>query len=189
MDRLKRAFLVGLFTFIVSIILSFGSNTFLALFPLVLSMFLLSIIVLIGIIFDVIGVAATAAEEVPFHAMASNKISGGKHGIWVVRNADRVSAFCNDVVGDIVGTLSGAIGTAIVFKFVVLNPNLNEALLSTVFVALIAAMTVGGKAYAKTIAINKSTEVVLFVGRFLYTLERIGLKFHVKNPRKMHKRK
>ena len=67
-----------------------------------------------SIFFDIIGIAATAAEEVPFHSMASKKQDGAKWAIILIRNADRVSSFCNDIIGDICGVLSGAVSTYII---------------------------------------------------------------------------
>lgn len=90
--------------------------------------------------------------------------------MWLVRNADGVSTFCNDLIGDVAGTLSGAIGVAIVFK---LN---STSLATTLMVALIAALTVGGKALGKTFAITNSTNILLITGRILYSLEPIGIK-------------
>jgi hypothetical protein len=77
---------------------------------------LLFFIILVGIVFDIVGIAATAAQEAPFHARASRRLLGAKKSIWIVRNADKVASFCNDVVGDICGTVSGAVGASIVFS-------------------------------------------------------------------------
>ena len=70
-------------------------------------------IIAIGIFFDMVGVAVTAAEEKPFHSMAARKVPGGLEGIWLLRNAGKVSSVCNDVVGDICGIISGTAATAI----------------------------------------------------------------------------
>jgi hypothetical protein len=43
-------------------------------------------------------------------------------------------------------------------------------------VALIAAVTVGGKAMGKSMAISKSTNILLLTGKMLYYLEKVGLK-------------
>src|SRR5690554_1680997 len=114
--RWKTLFSLILITFFLSVVLNFGSNSVLSFLPLTLSFMLLLFVILIGVLFDIIGVAATAGNEAPFHAMASNKVSGAKQAIWLVRNADGVSTFCNDLVGDVAGTLSGAIGVAVIFR-------------------------------------------------------------------------
>lgn len=130
-----------------------------------------------GIVFDVIGVAAAAGREAPFHAMASNRVRGAREGIWLVRNADKVSVFCNDVVGDIGGTLSGAVGASIVFQLISQGFPMTETILSTLMIALVAALTVGGKAVAKSFAINRSVDILLVAGKLLYVLEKVGFNF------------
>ena len=82
------------------------------------SVLVLLVVVFFGILFDIIGTATTAASEKPFHAMASDRVPGAKKGVELVRTADRVANFCNDVVGDICGTVSGSIGAALVITFV-----------------------------------------------------------------------
>lgn len=133
-------------------------------------------IVLIGIFFDMIGIAATAADEVPFHAMASNRIHGAKHSIRIIRNADRFASFCNDVIGDISGIVSGT-ATAIVIVQLSISFNWEEASLtenigSIILTSLIAALTVGGKAMGKTLAIRYSKDIIFTVGKLLYFLEK-----------------
>ncbi len=177
--RWKAVLTLTLTTFALSVILNLGSNSVLSYLPLTLSILLLFFIILIGVVFDILGVAATAGEESPFHAMASNRLFGAKEAIWLIRNADRVSTFCNDLVGDVAGTLSGAIGVAIVFRLGTPALGLGEALATTMMVAFIAAVTVGGKAMGKGFAISNSTAILLAAGRVLHSLERIGLSVHL----------
>ena len=61
----------------------------------------------LGIVFDIIGVAVTAADERPFHSMAAHKTPGAREALGLIRRANKVSSFCNDVVGDICGIISG----------------------------------------------------------------------------------
>ncbi|MGI6158287.1 MAG: hypothetical protein ACOYER_00290 [Limnochordia bacterium] len=161
----------------MSITLNLGSNSVLAVVPVTVSMVLLLFIILIGVIFDILGVSAAAGEEAPFHAMASNRVPGAKQAIWLVRHADGVSTVCNDLIGDVVGTLSGALGVAILLQLRGSAPKLSEALANTLMVALIAAITVGGKALGKNVAISKSTTILLVAGKILYSMEKIGARF------------
>lgn len=139
------------------------------------------IIIFIGIIFDAIGLSAAAANEVPFHAMAAEKVHGAKEAINICRNADRFSSFCNDVIGDISGIISGTASTLVVLQLVLeLNYQQDSTMhyvLTVVFSSVVAALTVGGKAFGKSIAINYATPIVLFVGRIFYYLDQ---KFHIK---------
>ena len=141
---------------------------------MILSFILLLIIVVIGVAFDVIGTAITAADEKPFHAKASNKIFGAKMGIYLVRNADRAANFCNDIVGDIAGIVSGIVAAIIVINLAKNYPSYseNEIIMSIVLAGLVSALTVGGKAMGKSFAIRKPTEIILFVARLLAAFER-----------------
>ena len=127
-------------------------------------------IILIGIIFDIIGMAVASADEKPFHAMAARKVAGAKESIALLRNAERVSSICNDVVGDICGVVSGSasalIASQILAKFDFSLPQIVSLCMS----ALAAGLTVGGKAIGKSFAVNSSTEIVHGVGRTVYML-------------------
>lgn len=182
--KLGRFIRVGILTFVISIVFSLISNGLLAWLDLYTSFLLLVIIISVGILFDLVGVATTAAQEDPFHAMAVRRVPGAREASWLVRHQDQVANFTLDIVGDIVGTLSGAIGATIVFRLVTTFPSLNEAVMSTVLIALIAALTVGGKAYGKIFAFERRTDIVLFAGRVLHFISRAtGLSFTNKSRR------
>ena len=66
-----------------------------------LSVIILIAVVLIGIIFDVIGVAVTIAPEEDFHAKATKKADGAKTSLNLIKNATKVANICADVIGDI----------------------------------------------------------------------------------------
>ncbi|HHV63048.1 MAG TPA: hypothetical protein GXX51_10485 [Firmicutes bacterium] len=167
MRRIKQVLKVGLLTFFLSMSMNLISRILLARVGLVLSFLILFIIVLIGIVFDIIGTAAAAASEKPFHAMAANKIYGAREALRVVRNADKVANFCNDVIGDISGTVSGAVGASIVFRLIVSRSATNDVIAGVLMTGLIAAITVGGKAFSKELAINEANRVILWVGEAL----------------------
>jgi len=140
---------------------------------LVISFIILIMIVLTGIIFDTVGTAVTAADEKPFHAKAAKKKYGAIKGMYLVRNAEQVANFCNDVVGDISGVVSGAIAAVIVINLVASGSSLNEIYVSILLTGFVSALTVGGKAVGKSLAINNSTEIVMFVARLMTTLQRL----------------
>jgi CBS domain containing-hemolysin-like protein len=154
-------------------------------------------LVFIGIVFDMMGLAAASADEVPFHAMSSEKVKGARHAIYIVRNADKFSNFCNDVIGDIAGVISGAASTLVVIKLLV-SISEENAILSTVvsvlFTGLVSATTVGGKAMGKSFAIHYATDIVLAIGKFFYFLEhRCGIRVfngrkNKSNGKRGHKR-
>jgi CBS domain containing-hemolysin-like protein len=146
------------------------------------------VIVFTGIIFDIIGIAVTAADETPFHAMASRKYYGAGQAIKLIRNANKVSSFCNDVVGDICGIISGAAGALIVVR-VSQGLRAAEAILIGLSVSgMIASLTIGGKAIGKSIAIEKSNYITYNVSVVIQFLCR-RKKFEVKNSRNKKRRK
>ncbi len=125
------------------------------------------LIVGVGVVFDMLGLAAAAARETPFHAMASKRVYGAKKAITIVRNAEKVSSICSDVVGDIAGVLSGAgalaVSSQLSTSFGVTG--WHRELIMIVLTAFITAVTVGLKAIGKTIAIHTPTPIVLFAAR------------------------
>jgi CBS domain containing-hemolysin-like protein len=131
----------------------------------VVALVVVFVIVLVGILFDMIGVAVAAAEETPFHSMAARKIHGARQSIRLIRSAPRVSSFCNDVIGDICGVVSGTAGAAIVFR---MFANLSDTTWAEALMgAAIAALTVGGKAFGKSFSMRNSNYIIFVVGRVL----------------------
>lgn len=172
----RWSIIAGIWTFFLALLFALVIRFMLhTIQSIILSFAILLIIISIGIIFDMIGMAVTAAEEKPFHAKAAKKISGAKQAIFLVRNADQVSSFCNDVIGDISGVVSGVAGTVIIINLVMMQPGLSELYLSIFLTALISAITVGGKAVGKSLAINRPTEFVFFVARLLSGFQRMTL--------------
>ncbi len=148
-------------------------------------------IILVGVFFDMLGIAATAAREPPFHAMASRKVPGAQHAIGILRKADQFANFCNDVIGDISGIISGAAGFAVVGTLVLtLDLSGSRWWLETLAVGAISALTVGGKALGKTFSIQYSNEIIFRLGQVFYILEE---RFHIRlfsvKTRKKRKRK
>ena len=140
--------------------------------PLV-SLAVIIVIILLGVLFDILGVAVAAAEEKPFHAMSAKRVRGAKQALRLIRNAGTVASLSNDLIGDIAGTVSGAAAASLVFQLARLNPSINDAVAGVLAVGLAASLTVGGKAAGKRLAINQSTAILLRAGRALDALERI----------------
>ncbi len=158
---------ITLISFFLSATLSFLSSNLLQGINTVLAFCVVLAIILIGIVFDVIGIAVTAADETPFHAMASRKYYGAKQSIKLIRNANKVSSFCNDVVGDICGVISGTASAYIVLRITQNVGALYGTIIGLLISGLVAAMTIGGKAVGKTLAIENSNYIVYKVGVIL----------------------
>lgn len=156
---------IAITTFILSLLFSYISNTAISKLNIILGLIVLILVILVGVIFDLIGVAVTVANEEDFHAQASKKIKGAKTSIKMIRNSAKVSNFCADVIGDICGVLSGAISAMIALK---LTENYGmSSQIQFVFSAIVASLTVGGKAITKEIAKQNSTVIVGFVSKIV----------------------
>ncbi len=164
-------------TIFISGTISLISDEIMAVSGMAVAFAILLTIVLIGIIFDIVGVAVTSADEKPFHSMAARKVPGAYEAIRLLRNAERVSSICCDVIGDICGVVSGSasatIAAQILSNFQFSWPNLVSLLMS----ALVAGLTVGGKAIGKTFAMNSSTTIVHSVGKIVYSLRNLPKLF------------
>ena len=155
---------------VISSTISFFSSTVLEGAGLVEAFLVLLLIVALGIVFDIIGVAVMSAEEKPFHAMAAKKVPGAAEALHLLRNAEKVSSFCNDVVGDICGIISGATGALIVTHITAGTDGATKVLVSLLITGLISAGTIGGKAAGKGIAVAASGKVLALCGRVLSVL-------------------
>ena len=156
---------------VLSALLSFFSSTALEGTGYAVAIIVLAVFIALGIVFDMIGVAVTAADPKPFHSMAAHKEKGAKEAIRLLKNANQVSSFCNDVVGDICGIVSGATGAVIVARLQK-GLDLESVLISVGVTALISGATIGGKALGKPFAMNQSKRVVHLAGRFLHLFHR-----------------
>ena len=128
----------------------------------------LVILVLISIIADSIGIAFTTCDIIPFYAMASKKVRGSKIAILLIKRNDKVASILNDLVGDIIGVISGACVAAVVYFFS--KKIASEAwkqILPILLTALVASITIGGKAFMKAIAMKYSKEIVLAISKIL----------------------
>ena len=141
-------------------------------------------IVLVGIVFDVIGVAVTSADEKPFHSMAARKVPGAQDAIRLLRNAERVSSICCDVVGDICGVVSGSASATIAAQVLARIECGWPQAVTLLMSAMVAGLTVGGKAVGKTIAMASATSIVHGVGRILFGLRHIPELFRKKKNKR-----
>ena len=160
-------------TIFVSGTISFASDAIMAGSTMLVAFIILLTIVLIGILFDVIGVAVTSADEKPFHSMAARKVPGAQEAIRLLRNAERVSSICNDVVGDICGVVSGSASATIAAQ-ILNNFELSwSQIVPLMMSALVAGLTVGGKAIGKTFAMNSCTVIVHSVGKIIWAFSHL----------------
>lgn len=164
-------------TVLISGLISLMSDEILSKSGTIAAFFILFAIISIGIMFDVVGVAVTSADEKPFHSMAARKVPGAQESIRLLRNAERVSSICNDVVGDICGVVSGSASAAIAARILGNFSFTWPQIISLAMSAMVAGLTVGGKAVGKTIAMKSATQIVHGVGRLIYSVHHFPMIF------------
>ena len=168
--------LIFLVTVLISALMSFVSSNLLEGAGLILSFVILICIVLT--------VAVTAADEVPFHAMASRKVPEAEDALRLIRNAGRVSSFCNDVIGDICGVISGSAAAVISARVLLLSKSGSEIFITLLLSAVVSGMTVGGKACGKSLAMNSSTAVVRTAAKVLCFFRTLPQRLEKKSAKK-----
>ena len=151
---------VTLLAFFISLIFSLFSEGVIPNANSVVAITIILLFIGIGIVFDMVGIAITVADIKTFNSMASKQVKGAKLAIKLIKNSEKASSFCNDVIGDICGIISGSAGVALA-NIIATNFNFNPLIVSLLITAIISALTIGGKAMGKATAINKST-LILF---------------------------
>ena len=157
---------VFILTFVLSVIFSFVSNTIASSFNNIILSIILLLTISIGVLFDLIGTASITAKESSFHALNSKRIKGAKQGIYIVKNSNKISSLCNDIVGDVCGIISGSIG-AILSISLSTKFSINGTVIGIIVASIISSLTVGGKALFKKVAIKNADKIVFKVGKLL----------------------
>ncbi|MDR3021273.1 MAG: hypothetical protein LBU60_01135 [Clostridiales bacterium] len=150
--------------FVLTVVFSLLSEVVLTDANLIFSIIVLVIFLLVALLCDLIGVAVTACDKVPFLSMASRKIKGAKCSLWLINNQSKVASFFGDIIGDISAIITGAIGVGIAFSLAQ-NTDWNSLAITIIISSLLAAFTVGCKALVKLYAIKHSHSIVKIVGR------------------------
>lgn len=163
---------ITIITLCLAIVVSFITEITATKANLIISILLLCLLIVVAIIFDAVGVAATSCDLAPLLAMAARKIKGADIAVKLVKSAEKVANICNDVVGDMAGIISGACAAAIVLKFAADNPHM--PLFNILISSIVAAVTVGGKAFFKSVAIKNSKDMIMFASKI------VGIFYHPK---------
>ena len=153
-------FLAGVFSFI--------SNTTVSISSIVATAFLLMFLIVLSIIFDGIAVAVTSADKASFTKFVkgdTNKFY--KIGCFLIDNQEIVANICADVIGDIFSIISGSCSVSIVLELLKFYPSISEQLLTIILSSIVAGVTVGGKAFMKSIAIKNSNSYILFTSKII----------------------
>ena len=188
--RRTRNWVITIFfsTIAISAAISLVSDYVMGKSSMIVAFLILLMIVFVGIIFDIVGMAVATADEKPFHAMAARKVKGARECITLLRNAERVSSICNDVVGDICGVVSGSASATIAAQ-VLSNFELSFAsVVPLMMSSLVAALTVGGKAIGKGIAVSSCTDIVYHAGQVIYAVTHVKDLFKKKKKNQQKKK-
>lgn len=177
----KWPLIVLVLSFCLSLVFGVASELALSGAGIAISMVVIVLFILLSIFADMVGVAVTAADIHPFRAMASKKVRGAKEAIKLIKNADRVASVCADVIGDICGILSGAAGATVAVALI--SESMNNfvtIVIASLVSAVIAALTIFGKALCKKYSMKHAEKIILLIGKCL-SIFHINKKHKQKN--------
>lgn len=152
-------FKIFIMAFTISVVFSLASESLLNGASIIGSVLILLLFIFVGIIFDIVGVAVTTADESVFHSMSAKKVRGADVAVIFKKNANKVASFCNDIVGDICGIVSGSAGVTLAISLSNFF-NFNLLVISLLITGIVASLTIGGKAIGKSLAIEKSSSIL-----------------------------
>ncbi len=169
----NKKWIISIFcwAFLISLLIGYASSVATGSMGIEFALLVLIFIIGVGILFDMIGVAVATAEETPFHALASKKVKSAETAVWLIRNAEKVSSFCNDVIGDIAGVISGTTSAVIVAHLFTEGSDA-EFYMGIVATAVIASLTVGGKAIGKGTAMRHSNQIVYLASKVIFIFQK-----------------
>lgn len=162
----KWIFIVTILAFFISLLFSFFSETTIPNANSIIAIIVILLFIGIGILFDMIGIAVTVADIKTFNSMATKQVRGARVAVKLIQNNEKASSFCNDVIGDICGIISGSAGVAL-SNILATKFRFNFFVTSLLITAIIAALTIGGKAIGKATAINKSTPILFHFSKIV----------------------
>ena len=169
--RYKWAFKMFVVSLCLSSLFSLLSQTVLSHLGVILAAATIMLFIFVSVVFDMIGIAITSADESFFKTQLKNHVKGSTIAIKLKKHSEKVCSFCADVVGDICGILSGAAGACIIMS---LAKNISNSsvviLISTLVSSLIAGLTILFKALMKGYAIKNANKIILRLGKLLEKL-------------------
>ncbi|MCL2221687.1 MAG: hypothetical protein FWC20_05990 [Oscillospiraceae bacterium] len=157
---------IVLISLVASVVFTLASTEVLGRTGYIISFTILAVFILIGVIFDVIGIAVATGNEAPFNSMATRRQKGAAEALGLIKNADKVTCYCNDVIGDVTGIVSGTTAALIAARLID-GFDAGNVILPLIISAVVTGLTVGGKALGKTFAFNNSTKILAGVGKLL----------------------
>ena len=99
--RYKWAFKMFIISLCLSSLFSLFSQTVLSQLGAVIACFTIALFIFISVVFDMIGIAVTSADEDFFKTQLAQNVPGSEVALRLKKNSEKVCSFCADVVGDI----------------------------------------------------------------------------------------
>lgn len=165
-DWLAWGLSVLFLSFALTVIFSFLTEISIKGSPVYVCVIVLIVLLFLNIGCDMLANAIITCNPEVFHAMASNKIKGAKRAVTFCKNATKLGSVFADIIGDICGIVSGAAGSVLVI-YIAANGGSTIELISSIGVsAVIAALTVGGKAIFKHFAMKFNKQIVFGFAKF-----------------------
>ena len=153
-------------SFALTVLFSFLTEISIKGSPVYICVIVLVVLLVLNIGCDMLANAIITCNPDVFHAMASNKIKGAKRSVTFCKNATKLGSVFADIIGDICGIVSGAASTALVVYIAMEGGSTIELIASIGVSAVIAALTVGGKAIFKHFAIKYNRQIVFAFAKF-----------------------
>ncbi len=159
-------------SFALTVLFSFLTEVVIKNSAAIICVVVLIVLLVLNIGCDVLANAIMSCDTAAFHSMASNKIKGAKRAVVFCRNASKLSSIFADVIGDICGIVSGAAGAALAVSIALGGGSTVELVASIGVSAVIGALTVGGKAICKHIAVTFNKQIVFGFAKFTTLFKR-----------------
>jgi CBS domain containing-hemolysin-like protein len=164
--RFKWILTVTILTFFLTILFSILSDFILSKTGLIIGIITILVFILLGVVFDMIGVAVASATDRSFHAMASKKVKSTGTAKNLIKNSSKVSSICNDVIGDICNIMSGT-ATVVVSNNIAINYSFNLTIVLLIVTSIVASLTIGLKAWGKDFALKEKDIIIMKTANIL----------------------
>lgn len=179
---------LGTLGFVIAVVIGLPSETLVAKLPPYSSIPLVLFVIALAVLFDMVGVAATAADPVPLHARSSKRGSGARQALWLIARADRVASITMDIIGDVTAAVAGAASVAIMYALA--EPlGLPSNVLNALGIGIVTFLFIGVKGLEKGYSIRNANRIIHFAGVVLERVERITRIEFTKGPRNGRRRR
>lgn len=134
---------------------------------LIIAVMLLLFMILIAVVFDGIGVSVTSCDTAAVKKLLQYDKKRVKIAVVLTGNAEKVNNICADVIGDMCGVLCGACGAMIASVTFGHAASALSHFATIITSATVAGLTVGGKAFMKSIAVKNADKYVVMTVKAL----------------------